>query len=197
MRGVLLVSERLYRALLHLYPKQFRAAYGQQLRLTFRDACRVAYHRNGAGRLLALWLPTLLDLFKSALEERAQQGAIAMSKARLIGLAGPLTILAGSLWLVACLGDLVLRIGLGGDEKFWDLLVVFWSVPFFLSFVPILFAVRCSRWAWRLRTAGGRRAGRPEPLPRPRSIVIRPVRALCPGRCRGTAACPGRRPRDR
>jgi hypothetical protein len=141
MRGELLVSERLYGALLHLYPKKFRAAYGQQMRLTFRDACRVAYHRNGAGGLLALWLPTLLDLFKSALEERAQQGEITMSKARLIALAGPLTILVGSVWLVASLGDLVLRIGLGGDEKFWDLFVVFWSIPFFLSFVPMLFAL--------------------------------------------------------
>jgi len=89
MRGELLVSERLYRALLYLYPKKFRAAYGQQMRLTFRDACRVAYRQNGAGGLLALWLPTLLDLFKSALEERARQGEITMSKARLIALAGP------------------------------------------------------------------------------------------------------------
>ncbi len=43
MRGGLLVSERLYGALLYLYPEKFRAAYGQQMRLTFRDACRVAY----------------------------------------------------------------------------------------------------------------------------------------------------------
>ncbi len=141
MRGELLVSERLYGTLLYLYPKKFRAAYGQQMRLTFRDACRVAYHRNGAGGLLALWLPTLLDLFKSALEERARQGEIAMSKARLIALAGPLTILVGSVWLVASLGDFALRIGLGGDEKFWDLFVAFWSIPFFLSFAPMLFAL--------------------------------------------------------
>jgi len=137
MRGELLVSERLYGALLYLYPKQFRAAYGQQMRLTFRDACRVAYHRNGVGGLLALWLPTLLDLFKSALEERARQGEITMSKARLIGLAGPLTILVGSVWLVASLGDLVLRTGLASAETF----VAFWSIPFFLSFVPMLFAL--------------------------------------------------------
>ena len=49
--------------------------------------------------------------------------------------------MVGSVWLVASLGDLVLRIGLGGDEKFWDLFVVFWSIPFFLSFVPMLFAL--------------------------------------------------------
>jgi hypothetical protein len=141
MRGELLVSEWLYKALLCLYPKQFRAAYGQQMRLTFRDACRVAYSQNGAGGLLALWLPTLLDLFKSALEERARQGELTMSKAKLIALAGPLTILVGSMWVVVSLSDLILRIGLGGDETFWDLFVAFLSIPFFLSFVPLLFAL--------------------------------------------------------
>ena len=141
MRGELLVSERLYGALLYLYPKKFRAAYGQQMRLTFRAACQVAYRQNGAGGLLALWLPTLFDLLKSALEERARQGEITMSKERLIALTGPLTILVGSMWVVVSLSDLVLRIGLGGDEKFWDLFVAFLSIPFFLSFVPLLFAL--------------------------------------------------------
>jgi hypothetical protein len=72
MREVILVSERLNEVLLSLYPKEFRAANGQQMRLTLRDACRAAYYQNGLGGLLALWLPTRLDLFKSALEERAQ-----------------------------------------------------------------------------------------------------------------------------
>jgi hypothetical protein len=79
MQGRLLFSEWLYKMLLNLYPKMFRAAYGQQMCLTFRDACRVAYKQGGAGGLLALWLPTLFDLLKSALEERARQGEIMMS----------------------------------------------------------------------------------------------------------------------
>ena len=141
MRSELLLSERLYWALLYLYPKQFRAAYGQQMRQTFRDACRAAYGQNGAGGLLALWLPTLLDLFKSALEERARQGEITMSKARLIALAGPLTILVGSVWLVASIGDLVLRTGLPNAELF----VALWSIPFFLCFVPMLVALTGTR----------------------------------------------------
>ncbi len=137
MRGKLLVSERLYGALLHLYPKEFRAAYGQQMRLTFRDACRVAYLRNGIGGLLALWLPTLLDLFKSALEERARQGEITMSKGRLIALAGPLTIVVGLLWVVSSIGDFAFQTGLFSDEAFLGFL----AIPFFLSFVPLLFAI--------------------------------------------------------
>jgi hypothetical protein len=138
MRGERLVSERLYGALLHLYPKQFRAAYGQQMRLTFRDACRVAYRRHGAGGLLALWLPSLFDLFKSALEERARQGDFTMSKARLIALAGPLTILIGLMWMVASIGEMVILIEPASADTFWD---IFWFIPVSLSFIPMLFAL--------------------------------------------------------
>lgn len=143
--GVLLVSERIYKTLLYLYPKQFRAAYGRQMRQTFRDACREAYHQKGVSGLLALWLPTLLDLVKSALEERARQGEITMSKARLITLAGPLTILVGSIWLVEFIGNLLLRFGQVREERFWDLFLTFWAFAFILSFIPLLFALLGTR----------------------------------------------------
>lgn len=135
MRGELLVSERLYAALLYLYPEKFRAAYGQQMRLTFRDACQSAFSRNGASGLVALWLPTLLDLFKSALEERARQGEIAMSKERLITLAGLLTIFVGLLWVLASIGEFVLLVGLGSPDSFWD---IFWFFPVLLSFILMI-----------------------------------------------------------
>jgi hypothetical protein len=51
---------------------------------------------------------------------------------------------------------------------------------------------RASCGSWPFRTAGARRAGRPGSSPRWGWPAIRPVRALCPGRCRGTAAYPGR-----
>jgi hypothetical protein len=141
MCGELWVSERLYRALLYLYPKEFRAAYGRQMRLTFRDACRIAYQRYGAGGLLALWLPTLLDLFKSALEERARRGEISMSRERLIALAGPLTILVGAVWLAPVFGDFLLRFGPPRAERFWEFILGIWSFAYFFSFIPLLFAL--------------------------------------------------------
>jgi hypothetical protein len=131
----LLFSEQLYAVLLHLYPKQFRAVYSQQMRLTFRDACQVAYHRNGTVGLVALWLPTLLDLLKSALEERARQGEITMSKERLMPLAGPLTIVIGLLWVLASIGEFVLLVGLGSPDSFWD---IFWFFPVLLSFLLMI-----------------------------------------------------------
>jgi len=60
-----------------------------------------------------------------------------MSKERLIALAGPLTILVGALWLVVSIGDFVLQSGLASDEA----IVGFLAIPFFLSFVPLLFAL--------------------------------------------------------
>ena len=133
-----LVSEWLCRALLCLYPKEFRAVYGQQMCLTFRDACRTAYRRNGIFALLALWLPTLLDLFKSALEERVRQGEFTMSKTKLIALTGPLTVLVGAMWLAASTGELVILFEPASADTFWD---VFWLIPVFLSLVPMLFAL--------------------------------------------------------
>jgi hypothetical protein len=64
-----------------------------------------------------------------------------MSKARLISLAGPLTILVGSIWLAQPIGDLLLRFGQVREERFWDLFLAFWSFAFILSFVPLLFAL--------------------------------------------------------
>jgi hypothetical protein len=55
-----------------------------------------------------------------------------------------------------------------------------------------------SRWLellsrpWPLRSAGGRWAGRPGSLRPSGWLASRPGQALCPGRCRGIAACPGR-----
>jgi hypothetical protein len=51
--------------------------------------------------------------------------------------------------------------------------------------------------AWPTRTAGARPYGRPASSPRWRWRATRPARAPDPGRSRGTAACPGRRPRGR
>ena len=52
--------------------------------------------------------------------------------------------------------------------------------------------VTCFSRRWRLRTAGARWAGRPGSSPRWGWPASRPVQVLCPGRCRGIAACPGR-----
>ncbi|MCW2651420.1 MAG: hypothetical protein JWR32_2396 [Mycobacterium sp.] len=56
---------------------------------------------------------------------------------------------------------------------------------------------RASGRRWRLHTAGARWAGRPGSLRPSGWLASRPGQALRPGRCRGIAACPGRRPPGR
>jgi hypothetical protein len=154
MRGKFLVSEWLYAALLYLYPTEFRTAYDQQMRLTFRDACWAAYQRNGVGGLLALWLPTLLDLLKSALEERARQGEIIMLKERFIELAGPLTIIVGVLMMGGPIGDLVWLVE--PSEPVWEFF--HFSLPA-VSFVLMLPAFLATRLRYQENAGGLGRLG--------------------------------------
>ncbi len=60
-----------------------------------------------------------------------------MSKARLITLAGPLTIAVGAMWLVASIGDFAFQTGLAIDEALMGIV----AIPAFLSLVPLLFAL--------------------------------------------------------
>jgi hypothetical protein len=64
-----------------------------------------------------------------------------MAKTRWIALAGPLTILVGSMWLVASIGDFALQTGLAADEAVVGIV----AVPFFFSFIPLLFALIATR----------------------------------------------------
>src|SRR5215469_4449483 len=63
------LSLALYRTLFVAYPAAFRRAYGAQMLQVFRDRCRQATRAHGLRGLLALWLPTLADLFRTALAE--------------------------------------------------------------------------------------------------------------------------------
>jgi serine/threonine protein kinase len=62
-------SVRLYRALLQLYPSDFRHEFGGLMAQCFRDLCREAESRGGPGRILAVWLRLLPDLALSLMRE--------------------------------------------------------------------------------------------------------------------------------
>jgi len=65
----------------------------------FRDLCRDAYRQNGTLGVLESWLPVLLDLAITAVEERRKKG-IRMSKSTLIHLSGPILLVGGVLFTV-------------------------------------------------------------------------------------------------
>jgi 60Kd inner membrane protein len=67
------LSDGLYRRLLVLYPKAFRAAYGAEIAQVFRDRVRQAYRAHGATSVLTLWPAALHDLVANAAAEQARQ----------------------------------------------------------------------------------------------------------------------------
>jgi hypothetical protein len=97
-------SERLYRALLAAYPKEFRRAHGREMALVFRCMCREEVVSGGSGGLLRLWVRTLLDLLASALAERIKQAlgisTLVGSSSKLVRWSG-LAAAAGGVLLIA------------------------------------------------------------------------------------------------
>lgn len=59
----MMVSERLYRLLLRLYPREHRRKYGELMVTHFRDQLRAA---RAEGTILRFWLRTLLDVARTA-----------------------------------------------------------------------------------------------------------------------------------
>ncbi len=64
-------AERVYAALLHLYPGPFREEYGDEMRAVFAERWRVARTR-GLGSALATGLATSFDAIRTAASEHAQ-----------------------------------------------------------------------------------------------------------------------------
>jgi hypothetical protein len=97
-------SERLYRALLAAYPKEFRRAHGREMAQVFRCMCREEVVSGGRGRLARLWVRTLLDLLATALAERAKKvlgiSTLAGSSPKLVRWSG-LATAAGGVLLIA------------------------------------------------------------------------------------------------
>ena len=63
-------SERLYNALLSLYPFRFRVRFAPEMMQLFRDCCHDALEKGQVAVLVAFWLRVLRDLLFSVLRER-------------------------------------------------------------------------------------------------------------------------------
>jgi hypothetical protein len=95
-------SLSLYETLLKTYPSGFRHEYGPHMAQVFRDCCLRTYHLSGLPGILSLWTHTLLDYFKSVVEEHMQKG-VHMSKSKFIRLSGWSFVLGGIALMVALL----------------------------------------------------------------------------------------------
>lgn len=99
------LSDRVYRALLILYPADFRREYGRHMAQVFRDSCRDVYRQSGAGAMARWWLATLLDLFLTAITERRKANLI-MSKTRFIQWSGWFAIFGGIFFAASSISQL-------------------------------------------------------------------------------------------
>ena len=71
MALLLAASERLYGALLALYPEAFRRRYASEMRRDFCELSREGLEEGGATELAGVWAATLPDLALTALKERS------------------------------------------------------------------------------------------------------------------------------
>jgi predicted permease len=63
------VSERIFAALVYLFPRAFRERFGADMRALFRDQLRGAYALRGTAGVLRLWMHTVPSMTEAALLE--------------------------------------------------------------------------------------------------------------------------------
>jgi hypothetical protein len=102
---VLASSDRLYCALLLLYPRAFRREFGPHMAQVFRACCRQAQGERGAIGLLSLWVPVVGDLAVTALQERLSKGGhmFHLSRSVFVRAGGVAAMLGGALSLLISL----------------------------------------------------------------------------------------------
>jgi hypothetical protein len=114
---LLIVSERAYRALLVLYPAEFRDEYGKHMAQVFRDSCRDVYRHGGAEALLQWWLAALLDLVLTVISERRKVN-LTMSQSKFIHWSGWFCIFGGIFFAASSLSQLLQSPGMRSDSLY-------------------------------------------------------------------------------
>jgi len=98
-QAVLSFSDNLYRRFLRAYPAEYRQGFSEDMAQVFRDLCREIYEREGLLGFLELWLTTLFDLLKTAIEERSRE-VVQMTKEKFVRLSGWALMLAGATFIL-------------------------------------------------------------------------------------------------
>jgi hypothetical protein len=102
-----MTAERIYRLLLRAYPPDFRAEYGPEMVLLFRDQCR-----DGDVRTLGFWTTVICDVARSAPALRVEAWrARGMENTRtvevIMKIAAMLTVLLAGFGIVGAVGEWV------------------------------------------------------------------------------------------
>lgn len=111
---LLVLSEQVYRALLILYPADFRREYGQHMLQVFRDIGRDVYRQGGASELANWWAATLFDLVQTVIEERRKVNLM-ISQTKFIQWSGWLFIFGGIFFAAGSVSQLQSNSGIRFD----------------------------------------------------------------------------------
>jgi hypothetical protein len=87
-------SASLFSSLLLFYPQEHRREYSEEMNQVFRDLAREIYAERGFSGLIVLWLKTLYDLLKTALQEQLK-ASLQMTDKKIIRLGSWAFVLAG------------------------------------------------------------------------------------------------------
>jgi len=121
-QAVLSFSDNLYRRFLRAYPAEYRQGFSEDMAQVFRDLCREIYEREGLLWFLELWLTTLFDLLKTAIEERSKE-VVQMTKGKFVRLSGWALMLAGATFMLGfAIGGAETSYSdpLGGRDAFYE-----------------------------------------------------------------------------
>ncbi len=121
-QAVLSFSDNLYRRFLRAYPAEYRQGFSEDMAQVFRDLCREIYEREGLLGFLELWLTTLFDLLKTAIEERSKE-VVQMTKGKFVRLSGWALMLAGATFMLGfAIGgaETSYSDSLGGRDAFYE-----------------------------------------------------------------------------
>ena len=66
-------AERVYNALLSLYPVHFRVRFSREMAQLFRDCCHDALEKGEVAVLVAFWIAAVRDLLFSVVRERGRE----------------------------------------------------------------------------------------------------------------------------
>ena len=145
-------AERIYRLLLRAYPPGFRAEYGREMVLLFRDQCR-----DGDVRTLGFWVRVVCDVARSAPALRVEawrgRGSENTQTVEVImKIAGMVTVLLAAFGIVGAVGEWVVasRGAMDGSYVLAVVLGVFASVLLLGAGVAILLGARWGRQPARL-----------------------------------------------
>ncbi len=134
-------SERVYRSLLRVYPRELRDEYGEEMARCFRELCHEELEEGGGLGLAALWALTLPELLYSALKERSTMLARRNAYRAVVGVA-----LATAFILMLPL--LAMQVT---DEVVWDLadFVIVGALIFGTGLTYVLAARKAGNIAYR------------------------------------------------